>query len=217
MPQGIYIDTKQLAKGAKAFDAAIAKFPRQIGAVLTANALDIERKAKKAAPADRGQIRQGISADNSQTLRKVITSQAPYSAYMEFGTGKYAAKYVATLPPTYQAFAARFRGKTGGGFHEFVNAIVDWVIRKGLAATYNVKTRKRQGGLSASSTYNTGKKGYKIKDETQRAFDLAYVIATNILRNGVHPHPFLIPAFISQQKQLKRDVLDAIVTLMKLR
>lgn len=217
MPTGLFIDTKQLTKGAKAFDDAIKQFPRQISSVLTANAEDIVRNAKRAAPADMGQIRQGISADNSNLLKKVITSHAPYSAYMEFGTGRYAAKYVATLPPTYQAFASQFRGKTGGGFHEFVNAILDWVIRKGLAATYSVKTRKRQGSLSVSSTHNTGQKGYKIKDEFERAMDLAYAIATNILRNGVHPHPFLIPAFIKQQKQLKREMLEAVVTLMKLR
>jgi hypothetical protein len=204
MATGLYINTKQLTKGAKAFNDAATKFPRQIGAVLTANALDIERKAKRAAPADRGQIRQGISADNSQTLKKVITSQAPYSAYIEFGTGKQAAKYVATLPATYKAYAAQFKGKGGGGtFKQFVKLIYEWMKRKGIkGGTYSVKTRRRLGNATEK----------RIED-----LALAYFLALSILKKGVHPHPFLIPALISQEKILKRELLEAIVTLMKLR
>ena len=38
----------------------------------------------------------------------IITSNAGYSAYVEFGTGIFAAGYVASLPPDLQAYAMQF-------------------------------------------------------------------------------------------------------------
>lgn len=174
MADGLYIDARQLQKGAKGFERLIKELPDRVSDVLNASALEIEAKAKRAAPADRGMLRQTISADTSKDLEKRITANAPYAAYVEFGTGKYAAQYVSTLPANYHAFAAQFKGKGGGGFKEFVRLLTEWVKRKGI--------------------------------DSENPESTAYAIARSILINGVHPHPYLIPAVINQQKILIRDM-----------
>lgn len=174
MAEGLTIDAKELTKGAKGFERLIKEMPDRVSDVLNASALEIEAKAKRNAPADRGMLRQTISADTSKPLQKHITANAPYAAYVEFGTGKYAAQEVSKYPPEYQAFALQFKGKGGGGFKEFLKLLTEWVKRKGI------------GGKNPEST--------------------AYLIARSILINGVHPHPYLIPAVINQQKILIRDM-----------
>ena len=50
-----------------------------------------------------------------------------YAAYLEFGTGKFAAEYVATLPTEWKEFASQFKGSAGGNFREFVESIMGWL------------------------------------------------------------------------------------------
>lgn len=195
MADGLFINANQLKDGAKRLDRIIAKLPNVVSDILNTHALNIELKAKRAAPADRGQIRQGISTDTSKPLVKHITSHAPHSAYQEFGTGKYAAQYVSSLPPEYQAFAMQFKGGRGDGFKEFIRLLAEWVKRKGLAGTYSTKTRKRTGNKEARK---------------QQDLSVAYAIAITILRNGVHPHPFMVPALISEQQPLINDLKNLV-------
>jgi HK97 gp10 family phage protein len=61
-----------------------------------------------------------------------VVASTKYAAYIEFGTRKYAAAYVGTLPADWQTFAATFKGKTGGTFKEFLLSIIAWVGRKGI-------------------------------------------------------------------------------------
>lgn len=200
MAIGLYIDARQLQKGVKGFERLIKEMPDKVSDVLNASALEVERKAKRAAPADRGFLRQSISSDISRKLQKHIHANAPYAAYVEFGTGKFAAQYVATLPPDYQAFAARFKGRGGGGFKEFVRLLAEWVKRKGLAGTYSTKTRRRTGNRAARQSED---------------LSVAYAIAIYILRNGIHPHPYMIPALIQQQPKIKKDMV-ALVNKFKI-
>src|SRR5436190_8127898 len=133
MANGLTIDVKELKFGAAYITSLSKVLPNELNDVLNANALEIERRAKTHAPADRGQLRQGISADTSQFLVKHITSHAPYSAYMEFGTGVLAANYVSKLPSEWKAYAQQFQGKSGGdSFITFVYRIYDWMKRKGI-------------------------------------------------------------------------------------
>src|SRR5678809_697623 len=92
MDKGLYIDARQLTRGAKAFEQLTTKFPGKVSDVLNTSAKEITRVAKRNAPADRGDVRKGIEFTNTDPLKKHITSRAPYSAYIEFGTGKYAAQ-----------------------------------------------------------------------------------------------------------------------------
>jgi HK97 gp10 family phage protein len=57
---------------------------------------------------------------------------AKYGAYIEFGTRKFAAAYVGTLPSDWQTYAATFKGSAGGTFEQFLLSIIGWVGRKGI-------------------------------------------------------------------------------------
>lgn len=206
MAQGLYIDTTALGKRAEQFEALLIRFPRQVDDILNGHALEIVASAKRMAPADRGQIRQGISAITAEPLKKTITSQAPYSAYMEFGTGKAAATYISSLPETYKAYAATFKGSgNGDSFVTFVFRIAEWIRRKGIGVTYTTGIVKKKGG---GHTLDLNRATPRKKNLTGDALlNLAYVIAKSIYINGVHPHPFMIPSLINQEPKMKRDLI----------
>jgi|ERR1044072_129641 phage I-like protein len=187
MADAIYIDTSSFKKGTKAFGKLINSIPGRVNKVLNASAEEVEERAKQRAPRDRGPLAQLTKADTSKHLEKHITVNVPYAAYVEFGTGKYAAQYVSTLEAKYKNYAAQFKGKGGGDYYEFLNAILDWVKRHKLAQITN--------------SY-TGRKRTKKED----LLLVAETIAWSIIKNGIHPHPFLIPSLIEQEPILKRDM-----------
>lgn len=140
---------------------------------------NVANEAKRLAPVDEGRLRQSIFF-TKENLSVSVTANVDYAAFIEFGTKKFAASYVATLPQTWQQYAATFKGgKGGGGFTKFFYTILQWVQRKGIATTFSVKTRKRSNS----------------KANIQNEYNVAYAIALNILREGIRPHPFLIPAY----------------------
>jgi HK97 gp10 family phage protein len=61
-----------------------------------------------------------------------VTAATKYAAYIEFGTRKFAAAYVSSLPADWQTYAATFKGKTGGTFEQFILSIKAWAARKGI-------------------------------------------------------------------------------------
>lgn len=81
------------------------------------------------------------SSDEGMLLRSInpnygngfasVTVSAKYAAYVEFGTRKYAAAYVSSLPADWQTYAATFKGKSGGTFKEFVKSLMAWGSRTG--------------------------------------------------------------------------------------
>lgn len=162
----------------------------------------VETQAKRNAPADEGKLRNSINATypvSAQGLSVVITVAADYAAYMEFGTRKFAAAQVATLPQDWQSYAATFKGKGGGDYFDFLNAILDWVRRKGIASRYSVKTKK-------AIDIKIGGKGKTSQYDQARLESAAYAIALHILRNGVRPHPFLYPAVRDNSQALIKDI-----------
>ena len=159
----------------------------KIDKVLSGNALECATTAKRLAPTDEGTLKANISANVTTPLIKEVNVNVFYAAYVEFGTGKYAAKYVASLPPEWQEMAMKFKGKAGGDYYDFLNNILDWVKRKGLARIKN--------------SY-TGRSSTKKDDLLLVAESIAFYIMVN----GVRPHPFLLPAYQQQKKQLLEDL-----------
>jgi len=187
--------------GAK-LDADAKRLIGNIDDILSAGAIDIASQAKINASSvahDMGGLASSINSDTKKKLEKFVTVGVFYAAYVEFGTGKYAAAYVSALPPDWKTYAARFKGKNaaGGSFEEFLINIIEWVKRKGLAGTYSVKTKRR-----------TGNKGARLFEDAA----VAYPIALAIIRNGIHPHPFLYPAFEQYRKQIIDDIKKQIAT-----
>lgn len=152
----------------------------------------VEGEAKELAPADETRLRSSISAkveNGNNEITASVVVQANYAAYIEFGTKKYAAKYVASLPSEWKDYAATFKGKGDGNLDEFIQSIMAWVRRKGIGAT-----RTKSGGVSSSRS---------SLDAQQQA---AYNIALHILQNGIKPKPFLYPAVRDNTKKLFDDL-----------
>ena len=139
---------------------------------------------------DEGALLRSISPLYGDGTASVVAS-AKYAAYIEFGTRKYAAAYVSTLPADWQTYAASFKGKAGGDYFEFLNAILDWVKRKGITARYSVKTKKRLRNSKA---------------DDDRLVDAAQAIALSILRNGIKPKPFMYPSVNKTLPTLKKKL-----------
>ena len=121
-----------------------------------------------------------------------VTAEKFYAAFLEFGTkGHYR-----PIPGT-EDIAAQMKGYKRGSFKEMVKAIEAWVKRKGLTATYNIKTRRRR----------------KDKGEAERTEQAAWAIAISLARHGMKPKPFFfkqIPIVKTQFKNNVKRILDGI-------
>lgn len=149
---------------------------------LSASTLKIEKAAKRLAPVNMGTLRQSIHATSKDKLTHYVEVGASYGAYVEFGTGG-----KVSVPTGYENYAATFKGGKGGKLEDMIKALTLWVKRKGLAGTYNPTTGRRRGGSKIKAT----------QDEK-----LARFLAIKILRNGIRPQPYLIPAYEAEKPKL---------------
>lgn len=197
MPDGITISLNT-----QEFKASLEKLIPQIEAkaskFLNKHAQNMATKAKQRAPKDETTLGNAISATTDKPLEKHIVANTPYAAFVEFGTGKYAAQYVSALPNDWQSYAAQFKGQKGGGsFAEMVRRIAEWIGRKSLYGdtalhgTFSVKTKKRTGNKAANKNAD---------------LSLAYIIARSILINGIHAHPYMYPAYKETIQEMIKDL-----------
>ena len=124
-------------------DAILAKFntlaneaQNDVQLQLNAFADDVARDAKqlvKANSSDEGNLLRNINPEFGSGFVS-ITANTKYAAYIEFGTRKFAAEYVSSLPTDWQTFANTFKGPMSGGgnFQEMLINITDWCKRKGI-------------------------------------------------------------------------------------
>lgn len=77
---------------------------------LSAYALKVDMEAKKKAPVDLGQLRSSIYPETAEldNLKVSFVAGVDYAAYIEFGTGPFAAKYVPSLEPEWQSIAKEY-------------------------------------------------------------------------------------------------------------
>lgn len=172
----------------KGLDEVIAKFDKiaqetadEVNGELDAFGQAVVKDAKglvSANSSDEGGLLRSIDSSVG-SLNVTITARQNYAAYIEFGTRKFAASYVSSLPADWQTFAATFKGRGEGDFYDFLFSILDWVKRKGLVNRYSVKTRKRIA---------------LAKKDDPNLERVAWLIAMKILRNGIRPRPFLYPS-----------------------
>lgn len=88
-----------------------SKFRRHIELEFEAAALSAETYAKLNAPVDMGTHRNLIKGTSEVKENKVmmkLAAHSDYAAYLEFGTGQFAAAYVPTLPKELQEYAMTF-------------------------------------------------------------------------------------------------------------
>lgn len=179
---GFKIDIKNLGKVQDKLGKVVKTTEEKLRNEMNAFGLATVADAKRLVPVDEGVLRNSInySLQTGKSVVVQINVNANYAAYLEFGTRRFAAQYVSSLPADWQTFAAQFKGKGGGSFEELVMRITEWVMRKGIS--------KRVGKQSAATTARAD----------------AYAIALSIVRNGIRPHPFLRPAVDKNIIDLKK-------------
>ena len=155
-------------------------------------ALKFRDDAARAAVAnggDRGTLAKSISAQQNNLFNWTVAVGATYGAFVEFGT-----KGKARVPAGFEDVAARFKGFKGNG-GKLYDAIYQWVKRKGLTATYSVKTQRR-------SKFT--------KSEEKRTQQIAFLIARSIYRYGITPKPF----FYMQVTPVRNQLFERIKVIM---
>ena len=100
------IDIKNIKDFQKAFDKFGDEAIKTFEEVTLIKAMETEAEAKRLAPVDKGTLRQNIKQQKIDNLNYKITSYMPYSAYMEFGTGK-----MVQVPEELYEIAKQFKGK----------------------------------------------------------------------------------------------------------
>lgn len=79
---------------------------RLIEDTTVSNASEIEADAKRLAPVDKGFLRNQIFTREVNKLNYEVVAGAPYSAYMEFGTGG-----LVSVPDELREIAIQYKGK----------------------------------------------------------------------------------------------------------
>lgn len=180
---------KQLANAVKGIET-------QIEAEMKAFSKATVEDAIRLAPTDEGHLRSSISYILTKEGNRIdveIVVATNYAAYLEFGTRKFAAAYVSSLPPDWQSFAAQFKGGGNGSLEEMLLRLKEWVMRKGFAAE-----------LTKSGNKSKSKSSIKAQENA------AYEIAIQILLNGIKAHPFLYPA-VTKNKALLIENLNSLL------
>lgn len=162
--------------------------PKEMNIAARTAAQTWEQLADRDAPIDFGGLRQGISSHKISDGNWEVVSSKNYSAFMEWGT-----KSHVSVPADLTDYAMQFKGTGTGDYFEFLNNILDWVKRHGLARITNSYTGKSR----------TSKNDLIL---------VAQTIAFFIMKYGVRPHPFFFKQKPIAESQLLEDLEQMINT-----
>jgi hypothetical protein len=194
MAGGSKVEVKGIVGLQKKFKSIPQNLVTEFDMVLAKGASDFIDKAIEDAPRDQGVLISQLSSKRNGDMDYEAVSGAEWSAAIEWGT-----RMRVQIPPDLTTYASQFKGKpTGGDYYDFLNAILDWVKRKGIVSRYSVKTQKEITKYS--------------KDDNERLLDTAQAIANSIIRHGIHPHPFF---FIQREPIYKQIIKGASPALQK--
>ncbi len=112
MDVNIKINASDLSKLNKKLDKLRAFESQKVSNELGKTGLEIVRLAKRAAPVDKGTLKQSISAQRSGKTLNVIAA-AHYAPYVEFGTGDDVNLDDMLRLGIPARYARQFKGKTG--------------------------------------------------------------------------------------------------------
>jgi len=90
-------------------------------------AYTMQETAQKKAPENNGDLRQSIKPEEQDKLTWQLVANAPYSAYMEFGTGTRV-----DIPVGWEAEASKFKGLKTGTFEDGLKRIKAWCRKQGI-------------------------------------------------------------------------------------
>jgi HK97 gp10 family phage protein len=145
---GISLKISGIEAAIKRLESKQKNIEQEIQNELNAWALETANKAKQLAPVHEGLLRQSINPLFEKN-KASITVNAFYAAYIEFGTRKFAASYISSLPTEWEQFAAQYKGGGGGSFIDLVKNITEWVRLKGIdqKAAYPIALKILRDGI----------------------------------------------------------------------
>ena len=173
------------------FAIAAQKAGPELAKEMNASALTIEKEAKRLAPGNFGKLRQSIKHNIGEPLMKSVYSELGYAPYVEFGTKSKA--MTNPIHKGFKAYAAQFKGKGDGDYGDLILSLLHYVKRKKLAGTYKVKSKRRVGNANQ-----------RLDEDLRVAERMAYFI----LKNGIKPQPFLIPAYLNEKPKLIKRIVQ---------
>lgn len=120
---------------------------KSVEAITAGNAQDMALRAKSKAPVGvDGYLRNQINVGKVDDLNYEVLANAPYSGYVEFGTGT-----KVQVPPEMAEVAKSIQGGSAGSFKAGLEAIKEWCRKKGIleAAAYPIFMKILKYGIEA--------------------------------------------------------------------
>lgn len=194
MATGFSFKVQGLDKLISVFDQLPKRTQKELGSELKFTAEEIRDGAKRDAPADEARLKQSISINNTSSLTFEVVAQTFYAGYLEFGT-----KTKTIIPPGLESIAGQLKGPVGGQGNP-IDALQQWVKRKGISGTYSVKTRRRTGSKAT-------------KDQQDR--HVAFLIWQKIKKYGIKAQPFFFTQLKPAEERLSRRLGAIIKSLIE--
>lgn len=174
--------TERINRATKEIQSEVAAEVQAAASLYEANAI----KTLISQGGGTGALAKSINKKQIDAVNWEVFAGAFYAPFIEFGTkGKYR-----PIPGT-EDIAAQFKGLKRGNFEQMLKSIEAWVKRKGIVATFSIKTQKRQRFSKA---------------EANRTKQAAYAIAVSILKNGISPKPFFFQQIPQVRDSLFKNV-----------
>lgn len=127
---GITFDITNFDKVFTKLESMDKKIQENVKNEVNASALKIQSGAKRLAPINLGQLRNSIYLKERNVKNGfvfTIGSNSKYAAFIEFGTGG-----KVSIPKGFETLASGFKGKKSGTFKDMVEALTEWVRKKGI-------------------------------------------------------------------------------------
>jgi len=193
MPTGFSFQVQGLDRLIKVFDQLPKQVQKELSAELGFTAKEIRDGAKRDAPTDESRLKGSITVTEPKDLTFEVVAQTSYAGYLEFGT-----KTRAVIPAGLESIAGQLKGPSGGQGNP-IDALQAWVKRKGIAGTFNVKSRRR-----------TGNKATKEQQDRQ----VAFLIWQKIRKYGIKPRPYFFKQMAPAEDRLRRRLAAIIKDLI---
>lgn len=194
MATGFSFQVQGLDRLLKVFNELPKQVQKELQAELSITAKEIRDGAKRDAPADEARLKQSITVTEPSNLTFEIVAQTSYAGYLEFGT-----KTRTRIPAGLENIASQLKGPSGGQSNP-IDALQQWVKRKGIAGTFSTKSRRRLGN-----------KATKEQQDRQAAF----IIWQKIRKYGIKPHPYFFKQMAPAEERLRRRLVAIINDLVK--
>lgn len=166
---------------------------RELKSELKATGAEIRDGAKADAPVNESRLKGSISLKTTGETSFEVVAQTAYAGYLEFGT-----KTKTDIPPEFADVAAQLKGPGVKGSASPLQAIEKWVQLKGIAGTFNAKTR-RQSRSKASKA--------NIKQ-------VAFLIWRHIRKYGINAQPYFFKQIKKAEPVLRQRVANVIKRIL---